>query len=169
MDKVKVRILVDGGQLPEYKKPGDAGCDVRVVSNTKKETSARGRMQLNERGIMKMGKEGDYLIRPGQTLMMSLGFRVALPEGYEFQVRSRSGLAREGLVVANAPGTVDSGYRGPMMVLIRNNNISNRIITSESRVAQLVLKRAPQAEFEVVDSLDETARGDGGFGSTGTQ
>jgi len=78
-------------------------------------------------------------------------------------------MAKRGLVVANAPGTIDSGYRGPCMVLIRNENSSNRIIQAGARVAQFVLKRAPQADYVVVDELGSSERSEGGFGSTGTQ
>lgn len=150
MDKPQVKVLLEGGQLPEYKNPGDAGADVRVVPNPKT-------------------PDGSYPVFVGQTVMLSLGFRMALPEGWEMQVRSRSGLAKKGLVVANAPGTIDSGYRGPCMVLLHNQSQKPIRIEANERVAQFVLKRAPQANFVQAECLDDTVRGDGGFGSTGCQ
>lgn len=150
MDKPQVKILLEGGQIPEYKNPGDAGADVRVIPNPKT-------------------LDGSYPVYVGQTVMLSLGFRIALPEGWEMQVRSRSGLAKKGLVVANSPGTIDSGYRGPCMVLLHNQSENPIKIKANERIAQFVLKRAPQARFTLVDSLNETVRGDGGFGSTGTK
>ena len=101
MARPEVRVLLEGGQMPEYKNPGDAGADVRVLPNPD-------------------SADGDYDILPGETRMLALGFRIALPEGWEMQVRSRSGLAKKGLVIANSPGTIDSGYRGPCMVLLHN-------------------------------------------------
>jgi dUTP pyrophosphatase len=114
-------------------------------------------------------KEGDYIIQPGETVMLDLGFKIALRPGWEMQVRSRSGMSKHGLVVANAPGTIDSGYRGQCMVLLHNNTGNTRIIKPGTRVAQFVLKRAPQAIFEQAGTLDDTQRGSGGFGSTGTK
>lgn len=155
--------------MPEYKNPGDAGADIRVIGNTEETTCARGRLTENQDGEKITGRYGDWLIRPGQTLMMKTGMRIAIEPGWEIQVRSRSGMAKRGLVVANAPGTIDSGYRGPVNILLRNNNKENRIIDAYARIAQLVIKRAPQANFVAVISLDETVRGQDGFGSTGTQ
>jgi len=150
MSRPQVKVLLDGGQLPEYKNPGDAGADVRVIPNPNTH-------------------DKDYCIQPGQTVMISLGFRIEVPEGWEMQVRSRSGLSKKGLVVANAPGTIDSGYRGPCMVLLHNQSTKPFVVLPNERVAQFVLKRAPQANFVLTDSLSETERGEGGFGSTGTK
>ena len=148
MDRPKIRVLLEGGRIPEYKNPGDAGADVRVVPNLESE-------------------DGFYLICPGDTVMLSLGFRVAIPDGWEIQVRSRSGLAKKGLVVSNSPGTIDSGYRGPCMVLLHNQSRELFRVEPYERIAQFVVKRAPQAEFLKCSTLDDTVRGDGGFGSTG--
>lgn len=164
---VKVVLTAEDAKLPVYAKRGDAGADVYAVSNGG--VMAAGHREFNEKDELVSGSAGDYLISPGQTIMIDLGFKIELRPGWEMQVRSRSGMAKRGLVVANAPGTIDSGYRGPCMVLLRNNNEHARIIKAGTRVAQFVLKRAPQAVFEEVKELGDSERGDGGFGSTGTK
>jgi dUTP pyrophosphatase len=94
---------------------------------------------------------------------------MALPEGYEAQIRPRSGLAyKNGVTVLNAPGTIDSDYRGEVAVLLINHGQDDFEIERGMRIAQMVIAPAPQAAFRVVDDLDNTARGEGGFGSTGT-
>jgi dUTP pyrophosphatase len=164
---VKVMLTTVDARLPVYAKDGDAGADVYAVANDG--VSAAGLWELNEKDEFVDGEAGDYLIPPGQTILIDLGFKIELRPGWEMQVRSRSGMAKLGLVVANAPGTIDSGYRGPCMVLLRNNSYAPRIIKAGTRVAQFVLKRAPQAIFEVVKELTLSERGTGGFGSTGTK
>ena len=101
--------------------------------------------------------------------MLFTGIRIELQPGWEMQVRSRSGMAKRGLPVANSPGTIDSGYRGECAVMLHNSTGSHRIIKPGTRVAQFVLKRAPQADFQLVDELGDSERGEGGFGSTGTK
>lgn len=165
---VKVVLDDDCAKLPAYAKRGDAGADVYAVPNEFNPSVAAGHKELNEKNEVVIGEVGDYYIRPGETILIDLGLRIQLRHGWEMQVRSRSGMAKRGLVVANAPGTIDSGYRGPCMVLLRNNNNTPRIIKPGTRVAQFVLKRAPQAVFQEADVLDESDRGTGGFGSTGT-
>ena len=106
-------------------------------------------------------------LEPGETALFGLGFALQIPEGYECQVRSRSGLARAGIVVANSPGTIDSDYRGEVGVLLRNNGPVRYAIDDGARIAQLVFAYVPAVEF--VDYVtDVTERGDGGFGSTGS-
>lgn len=168
---VKIVLDDDDAKIPVYAKRGDAGADVYAVSNDcfGGPTDAAGHMELGEKEELIAGETGDYLIRPNSTAVIDLGLRIQLRPGWEMQVRSRSGLAKRGLVVVNSPGTIDSGYRGPCMVLLRNLSSVPRIIKPGTRVAQFVLKRAPQAIFEQVDTLDESDRGEGGFGSTGTQ
>ncbi len=168
---VKVVLDHDDAKLPKYAKLGDAGADVYAVSYEELgyDTNAAGYREFNEKNEMVLGETGDYLLRPGRTVLIDLGFRIELRPGWEMQVRSRSGMAKRGLVVANAPGTIDSGYRGPCMVLLRNTNNESRIIKAGTRVAQFVLKRAPQAVFELATELSDSERGEGGFGSTGTK
>jgi len=163
---VPVAVVLTHGeaQLPRYSKDGDAGADVFAVPNPDSE-------------------DGSWTIEPGQTVMVDLGLRIELPPTWEMQVRSRSGLASKGLVVANSPGTIDSGYRGPCKVLLLNTTntrylgetpdgkVTERTIFNikpGERVAQFVLKRAPQAVFQLVEELSDSERGESGFGSTGT-
>jgi dUTP pyrophosphatase len=109
-------------------------------------------------------------VAPGGRCAVSTGLALAIPEGFEAQVRPRSGLAlREGLTVVNSPGTIDSDYRGEVKVLLVN--LGDRPVTIEpgQRVAQLVVAPVAQADFAVVDELADTERGEGGFGSTGSE
>jgi dUTP pyrophosphatase len=108
------------------------------------------------------------ILRPGARLAVATGFAMAIPAGYEIQVRPRSGLAlKHGIAVANTPGTIDSDYRGEVKVILTNQSQDNFPINRGDRIAQLVLAPVTLAAWEEVDTLDETARGEGGFGSTG--
>ncbi len=114
--------------------------------------------------------EGEQLtIAPGQIARVPLGFAIALPGGYEAQIRPRSGLATKmGVTVPNAPGTVDADYRGEMIVALINHGAEPFIVTHGLRVAQMVVAPVTRATFVEVDELNATERGAGGFGSTGT-
>ena len=113
--------------------------------------------------------DGPLVIGPGDRCAVSTGLAIAIPEGFEGQVRPRSGLARRhGVTVANAPGTVDSDYRGTLEVLLINLGRESVTIESGQRIAQLVIAAVARPSFDVVDSLDVTSRGSGGFGSTGS-
>lgn len=141
---VLFKKLHEDAKLPRYANAGDAGADVYSVE--------------------------EVVIEPGQTAAVSLGFSVEVEPGYEIQVRSRSGLSLKGVVVANAPGTIDSGYRGECKVILHNNNKDLAFsVRKGDRIAQFVVKQAPQASFYVVDELSNSDRGSGGFGSTGLQ
>lgn len=132
--------------LPAYATAGAAGADVRA--------------NFEDRGAV--------VLEPGARALIPTGLRLAIPDGYEVQVRPRSGLAlKHGLILPNSPGTIDSDYRGPLGVIVLNNGTDVFEITHGMRIAQLVVAPVVQATFEVGD-LDETARGSGGFGSTGT-
>jgi len=110
----------------------------------------------------------DLVIVPGGRALVPLGFALAIPPGFEVQVRPRSGLAvRSGVTVLNAPGTIDADYRGPVAVLLVNLGTEPVTIARGDRVAQLVVAAVARATFAVVDAHDLTARGAGGFGSTG--
>jgi dUTP pyrophosphatase len=111
---------------------------------------------------------GPVELAPGARALIPTGLALAIPPGFEVQVRPRSGLAlKHGVTVANAPGTIDSDYRGPMGVILINLGDAPFTVAHGDRVAQLVVAPVVQADFVVVDTLDETARGAGGFGSTG--
>ena len=132
----------EGLPLPSYATPGAAGMDVVAAE--------------------------DIDLAPGQRHAVATGFRVAIPEGYEIQVRPRSGLAfNHGVTVPNTPGTIDSDYRGELKVLIINHGSEPFAVRRGERIAQLVPAVVTIAAFDEVDELDDTHRGHGGFGSTG--
>lgn len=132
----------EGLQLPEYATDGAAGMDV---------VSAE-----------------DVTIAPGARHAVATGLALAIPHGFEIQVRPRSGLAlKHGITVPNTPGTIDSDYRGELKVILINHGAEPFAIRRGDRVAQLVLAPVTRASWLPVDELDETARGEGGFGSTG--
>jgi dUTP pyrophosphatase len=109
-------------------------------------------------------------IAPGCFAMVPTGIRLALPAGYEAQVRPRSGLAaRHGVTVLNAPGTIDSDYRGEVCVILINHGKSEFTIEPGMRIAQMVFARVTEAAFSLCESLEDSQRGAGGFGSTGTR
>ena len=145
-DRVPVRIQRlphgHGLPLPEYATSGAAGMDV---------VSAEA-----------------LILRPGSRVAVTTGFAVAIPAGYEIQVRPRSGLALKfGIGVANTPGTIDSDYRGEVKVILVNQSDDNFTVARGDRIAQLVLAPVTLAAWDEVLVLDETVRGAGGFGSTG--
>lgn len=135
--------------LPAYETAGAAGADLRA--NLLPEDRATG-----------------FTLDPMRRAILPTGIRVAIPAGYEMQVRPRSGLAvKFGITLANAPGTIDSDYRGPLGVVLVNLGAEPYTVHHGDRIAQIVVAPVVQARFEVVDFLEETARGEGGFGSTG--
>jgi dUTP pyrophosphatase len=112
--------------------------------------------------------DGELVLAPGQRELVPTGFSIALPEGYEAQVRPRSGLAlRHGIVVPNAPGTIDADYRGEIRVILMNLGDEPFPIKRGDRIAQLVVTPVSSVAWDEVPELDDTERGDGGFGHTG--
>lgn len=112
--------------------------------------------------------EENLVLRPLERAMVPTGLQIALPEGYEAEVRPRSGLAaKQGITVLNTPGTIDADYRGEIKVILVNLSSSPVEITPGERIAQMVVQRHERVEWEQCESLDETLRGEGGFGSTG--
>lgn len=110
----------------------------------------------------------DFTLQPGARHALATGFAMAVPDGYEVQVRPRSGLAlKHGISVPNSPGTIDSDYRGELKIILINHSQEAFPITRGDRVAQLVLAPVVQGTWEEVEELDQTGRGTGGFGSTG--
>jgi len=145
---VRVRVArVAGAEdlpLPSYATAGAAGADLLAAV------------------------EGELWIEPGARALVPTGLLVAVPQGYEAQVRPRSGLAlHHGIVLPNAPGTIDSDYRGELKVILQNAGSAPFAVRRGDRIAQLVLAPVERAAFEEVASLDDTARGSGGFGHTG--
>ncbi len=130
--------------LPKYATEGSAGMDVYATVDKPME------------------------IGPGAIAMVPTNLSIALPKGYECQVRSRSGLAaKNGIFALNAPGTIDSDYRGEIKVILANFGKEPFVVQTGDRIAQLVIAQYECIKWNEVDSLDETTRGDGGFGSTG--
>lgn len=110
----------------------------------------------------------DVVLNPGEIKLVSTGISIALPEGYEAQVRPRSGLAlKHGITMVNTPGTIDSDYRGVISLILTNLGKEPYVIKRGARMAQMVLNEVIRAQFEAVDDLDSTARAHGGFGHTG--
>ena len=110
----------------------------------------------------------DLVIEPGQRALVPTGLTIALPSGYELQIRPRSGLAlKNGITCLNSPGTIDSDYRGEVMVLLINHGQEAFVVNRGDRIAQLLVAPVVQARWAEVESLEETVRGAGGFGSTG--
>jgi dUTP pyrophosphatase len=114
-------------------------------------------------------EDSPLTIAPGARALVPTGLAFALPEGFEAQVRPRSGLAmKHGLTVLNSPGTIDADYRGEVQILLINLGVDSVVITRGMRVAQCVIATVTRANFAMMASLDQTARGTGGFGSTGS-
>ncbi len=136
----------EGLLLPAYETAGAAGCDLRAA----------------------VPEREPLVLRPGERAMAPTGLAIALPEGWEAQIRPRSGLAAKfGISCVNAPGTVDADYRGELKVILINHGTDEFVIRRGDRIAQMVIAPVWQAKFEEASSLDQTARGEGGFGSTG--
>ena len=134
------------GNLPSYATTGSAGMDLHAAI------------------------EEQLIIPAGGIVMVPTGIAIALPSGYECQVRSRSGLAaKSGVFALNAPGTIDSDYRGEIKVILANFSKQDYIVQSQERIAQIVIAAYTIVEWNPVDELTETERGTGGFGSTGTK
>ena len=113
--------------------------------------------------------DADVVIAPGARTLIPTGLAIALPSGYEAQIRPRSGLAlKNGISLVNSPGTIDADYRGEVGVIVINHGDQDFIVTRGMRIAQMVVAPVIQAVWDEVDTLPETARGTGGFGSTGT-
>jgi dUTP pyrophosphatase len=140
---VLIRRLDPGLPGPLYAHPGDAGADLVAAE--------------------------DVELAPGERVMVPTGIAIALPDGYAAFVHPRSGLAaRLGVTIVNAPGTVDAGYRGEIKVTLLNTDIRDTVrLQRGDRIAQLVIQRVERAVFHEVETLPGSARGDGGFGSTG--
>ena len=148
--KPELRILQEaeavGLPLPCYETPGSAGMDLRAA----------------------ISDDSPVLIEPGRRELVSIGIRIAIPEGFEGQVRPRSGLAlRHGIGMINSPGTIDSDYRGVLGVILVNWGQSPFTVRRGDRIAQLVISPIVQVALVESEELDSTARGTGGFGSTG--
>lgn len=145
MDRIKVKIINRSAyDLPAYETPSAAGMDIHAA--------------ITE----------PMVLSPLQRALVPTGLRIQLPQGYECQIRPRSGLAlRSGISLVNTPGTVDADYRGEIGVIVINLSDTPFTINPGERIAQMVITRYSHVEWEPVDRIDETVRGDGAFGHTG--
>lgn len=148
---VAIQMIWDEGAdrdlgLPSYESVGAAGADLKA----------------------NFGGSKTLILQPGERTLVPTGLRLAIPDGYEVQIRPRSGLAlKHGITLPNTPGTIDSDYRGSLGVIVMNAGQEPFAINHGDRIAQLIVAPVVQAQFELVESLSDTARGAGGFGSTG--
>ena len=144
MQEITVKIWREANtiKIPEYATPGSAGVDLCSMKYC--------------------------ILKPGELALIPTGIRLAIPEGYEGQIRPRSGLAlNHRVIIPNTPGTIDSDYRGEIMVMLLNMGTDPFSLSFGDRIAQLVFVPVAHANFEPVKELDQTKRGTGGFGSTG--
>ena len=145
MEKIAIQVVLsEGAKLPTYATPNSAGADVYC-------------------------REA-FILNPGERKLILTGIKMQLPDGYECQVRPRSGLAiKHGITVLNSPGTIDADYRGDVGVILINLSNETFIVNPGERIAQMIINKFEQAKFELVEELDETERGEGGFGHTGVK
>lgn len=130
--------------LPSYETAQSAGMDIRAAV------------------------DGEITVEPGARALVPTGFKIALPDGYEAQIRPRSGLAlKKGITLPNSPGTIDADYRGEVGIILMNAGSDTFVIGRGDRIAQMIIAPVTKAHWVEAEELDETARGEGGFGSTG--
>ena len=146
MHDVVIKIInTSGNDLPEYATDGSAGMDIRASLQT------------------------SVILQPLERAMIPTGLYFEIPQGYEGQMRPRSGLAmKHGITCLNSPGTIDSDYRGELKVILINLSNQEQIISNGERIAQVVISKVERALLQPVQQLEESLRGDGGFGHTGT-
>ena len=145
MTKIQIKKLSSSVSIPKYETPGSSGMDIAAHI------------------------ENNIIINPGEKALIPTGFSMAVPKGFEVQIRPRSGLAvKKNITVLNTPGTIDADYRGEIKVILINLGKEKFIIENGERIAQMVVCPVVQANLEEVKELSETHRGSGGFGSTGT-
>jgi dUTP pyrophosphatase len=147
MERIKVKIINRSGhQLPAYETPSSAGMDVRACL------------------------EKPVTLQPLERALIPTGLRVQLPQGHEMQIRPRSGLAlKHGISLVNSPGTVDADYRGEIGILVINLSNEPFVINDGERICQMVITNYTHVEWDPVEEIDSTVRGDGGFGHTGVK
>jgi dUTP pyrophosphatase len=139
--KLKIQRVADV-PLPHYEHEGDAGLDLYAAE--------------------------EQTLQPGERKLISSGIKIAVPNGYEAQVRPKSGLAlKHGLSIVNTPGTIDEQYRGIVKIILINHSTEPYTVEKDKKIAQMVINKIEHPDIEEVTELDETSRGEGGFGSTG--
>ena len=144
MTKIQIKKLSATAIIPKYETSGASGLDLAADIKT------------------------DISLKPGEQTLVSTGLAIAIPQGFEVQIRPRSGLAaKKGITVLNTPGTIDADYRGELKIILINHSKDNFVIKNGERIAQMVVCPVIQAKLEEVEELSNTDRGSGGFGSTG--
>jgi len=146
MIKIQIKKLSNTVSTPKYETPGSSGMDIAAHI------------------------ENNLIINPGEKALVATGFSIAIPRGYEVQIRPRSGLAaKKSITVLNSPGTIDADYRGEIKVILINLGKEKFVVENGERIAQMVVCPVVQANLEEVKELSETKRGSSGFGSTGNK
>lgn len=155
-------INKSSNELPKYAHKGDAGFDLRAnVEEIKNDNYLFNAIKFNATTI---------ILNPGGRVLIPTGLYMAIPEGYELQIRPRSGLAlKYGITVVNTPGTIDATYRGNIGVILKNDGTEPFIVEQGDRIAQGVLNKVEEANLIETDSLDETDRSDSGYGKSGVK
>lgn len=161
---MKVQVInKSGNELPKYETPQSAGMDLRAdLQNIKEKFLFNCELVRNPNFTVK-----SVIIKPGGRALIPTGLQIALPKGYEARVQPRSGLAlKNGVTILNSPGCVDADYRGDVGIIVINHGFDNFEINQGDRIAQIIISKVEQITWEIVETLDETERGDGGFGHT---
>lgn len=164
MKKIEINVVnQSSNNLPEYSHYGDAGCDVRACLSlcTDKHMYGGAKVVEHEDGLK-------LEMPPHSRALVPTGISCAIPEGYEIQVRPRSGLAlKHGITITNGIGTIDSPYRGDIGIILQNNGDKTFVVEDGDRVGQFVLNKVERIAWNEVSSLTQTDRGEGGYGHTG--
>lgn len=173
MERIKIKPLASDFQLPVYATSGSAAIDLRAHFNScidGEKVLTRIYRQVGLAEYSNLDTDGFITIEPKQRAMIPLGFSIELPEGKALLISSRSGLSlKKGLMVVNSPGIVDSDYRGSVNVILYNSGLDPITICNGDRICQGMIIDVPQYNFELVEDLTDTDRGDGGFGHSGVK
>lgn len=162
---VKIAKVYSNAKVPEYQSSGAAGFDVHAYVGFTETDSQKVSEYTTKRTF-----EQKVIVGVGERRLIGTGLRFQVPQGYELQLRPRSGLAlKKGISLTNSPATIDADYTGEVKVIIENRGHEPFIVEHNDRICQGVINKVPQANFEVVEELDETERGSGGFGSSGVK